>query len=445
MKIYALLAVLLFGFCYNLPAKVNYSFSAATATYGPVSGGNAPVLIARPWGQFGQTSITYDEGIANNLPIGFTFNYNGTDYTTINICAKGFATLGIPFIESLFYTQSFYSNSLKFGLLSYAFSDSTEENAKPILAPLWDDINCQADANLRYITTGPACSHVFTFEWSLVKWQYDAAGNTISFELKLYESTNVVEFCYRDEGAVPDNPSASIGITASDQIGGAFLSLQNTSASPATSTTTENKELSLKPANNQVYRFTPLPCRLPRSLQYTASNTSVSFSWDAPVGITNFEYVVDASPVDPASGTVIGSTSQTVASLSPGTNYFIPLRSYCSAASQSVWLTTKVSTLRNNSAAPPIAWQTNLGGSGFDNCSVVKQTNDGGYIVAATSNSNDVDVSGNHGGQDYWIVKLSSTGTIQWQKSLGGNDVDQVSSLAQTSDGWLYRCRIYAI
>ncbi|HXK91883.1 MAG TPA: hypothetical protein PLA75_07400, partial [Bacteroidales bacterium] len=44
-------------------------------------------------------------------------------------------------------------------------------------------------------------------------------------------------------------------------------------------------------------------------------------------------------------------------------------------------------------------------------------------------------MSGNHGGGDYWVVKLDSSGTIQWQKCLGGTDNDEAKSIQQTSDG----------
>ena len=82
-----------------------------------------------------------------------------------------------------------------------------------------------------------------------------------------------------------------------------------------------------------------------------------------------------------------------------------------------------------------IEWQKSLGGSGEDRASSVIQTTDGGYIIAGTSNSNDGDVSGNHGRDDYWIVKLSSTGILEWQKSLGGSGDDDANSIQQTTDG----------
>src|SRR4051812_25721754 len=71
-----------------------------------------------------------------------------------------------------------------------------------------------------------------------------------------------------------------------------------------------------------------------------------------------------------------------------------------------------------------IEWEKSLGGVGDDVARCVQQTSDGGYIVAGTSNSTDGDVTGNHGGNDYWVIKLSAAGAIEWQKSLGGSADD---------------------
>jgi len=82
-----------------------------------------------------------------------------------------------------------------------------------------------------------------------------------------------------------------------------------------------------------------------------------------------------------------------------------------------------------------IQWQNSLGGTSHDDFRTIKQTADGGYIVGGSSLSNDGDVTGNFGDVDYWLVKLNSAGTIQWQKSLGGSERDDLVMVQQTSDG----------
>jgi hypothetical protein len=69
-----------------------------------------------------------------------------------------------------------------------------------------------------------------------------------------------------------------------------------------------------------------------------------------------------------------------------------------------------------------IVWDKNLGGSSNETARYIQQSEDGGFVVAGFSRSNDGDVGGNNGGFDYWIVKLNSDGEIMWEKSLGGSN-----------------------
>lgn len=51
-------------------------------------------------------------------------------------------------------------------------------------------------------------------------------------------------------------------------------------------------------------------------------------------------------------------------------------------------------------------WQKSFGGSEAEEASSIVTTSDGGLAVAGTSYSNNGDVSGNHGDTDVWVVKL---------------------------------------
>ncbi|WP_319642089.1 right-handed parallel beta-helix repeat-containing protein [Methanovulcanius yangii] len=82
-----------------------------------------------------------------------------------------------------------------------------------------------------------------------------------------------------------------------------------------------------------------------------------------------------------------------------------------------------------------ILWQRCLGGWCSDFARSVQQTSDGGYIITGQTWSNDGDVTGNHGEWDAWVVKLNSNGQILWQRCLGGSDIDEAYSIQQTSDG----------
>lgn len=81
-----------------------------------------------------------------------------------------------------------------------------------------------------------------------------------------------------------------------------------------------------------------------------------------------------------------------------------------------------------------LEWQKCLGGTSVEGANCIQVTNDGGYILSGFTDSNDGDVSGNHGGTDIWVFKIDSAGTIQWQKCLGGSDTETSLSIQQTID-----------
>lgn len=80
-------------------------------------------------------------------------------------------------------------------------------------------------------------------------------------------------------------------------------------------------------------------------------------------------------------------------------------------------------------------WKRHMGGTGSDLASTVIQTGDGSYIMGGSTNSNDIDVSGNHGDYDFWIVRLFSSGSLQSQKCLGGSGYEDFGHMRATSDG----------
>ncbi len=82
-----------------------------------------------------------------------------------------------------------------------------------------------------------------------------------------------------------------------------------------------------------------------------------------------------------------------------------------------------------------LEWENSYGGSSSDQASEIWQTTDGGYIVVGASTSTDGDVSGNNGGEDVWVVKLNATGGILWEQNYGGVDNDRAETVQQTTDG----------
>lgn len=53
-----------------------------------------------------------------------------------------------------------------------------------------------------------------------------------------------------------------------------------------------------------------------------------------------------------------------------------------------------------------IQWQKALGGNNNENANSIQLMADGKYIVAGQTDSNNGNVSDNHGGSDAWVIKL---------------------------------------
>lgn len=87
---------------------------------------------------------------------------------------------------------------------------------------------------------------------------------------------------------------------------------------------------------------------------------------------------------------------------------------------------------------PPILWSHTYGGSNADWIGDVEPCADGGYIVAGRTISNDGDVSGNHDPlghvPDVWLLKLDSSGVLQWQQCYGGAHIDFPFRVVQMPD-----------
>lgn len=83
-----------------------------------------------------------------------------------------------------------------------------------------------------------------------------------------------------------------------------------------------------------------------------------------------------------------------------------------------------------------IEWDKTIGGSLDDILTSLQQTKDGGYILGGYSESNTSGekTENSRGGLDYWVVKLNAKGNIEWDKTIGGDFTDRLTCLQQTSD-----------
>ncbi len=211
-------------------AQISYNFTALSGAFSALSGSGITTVH----------SAGADDAISAVVTLPFTFYYGCQPYTTCQISTNGVMFLG---------TTAAGSNLT---------NDLTGSTDRPAIAPLWDDLAVGTGGSVRYETTGAAPNRVFTIEWLNMEWNYAATSAVISFQVKLYETSNRIEFIYRQESAGVNNGSASIGI--SGPTNGDFYSLDGTGASPLASKTVETTNLNTKPATGQIYRWDSQTC-----------------------------------------------------------------------------------------------------------------------------------------------------------------------------------------
>ena len=86
-------------------------------------------------------------------------------------------------------------------------------------------------------------------------------------------------------------------------------------------------------------------------------------------------------------------------------------------------------------AQPSITWKKALGSPGDERPGLVQAASDGGYVVVGKGAMNGGNITGNHGGGDIWVAKLDATGNLVWQKALGGTGIEEGRGIRQTPDG----------
>lgn len=176
-----LLLFTVFGFTDAFGQVANYTFSESAGTYTTIAGTTA---IASGWD---------DTVTANTIPIGFTFNFNGTNYTTCSINSNGYITFGATTSANNLFTP--ISNNTGYaGAISGFGVDLRDNNTRDII----------------YTTTGTAPNRVFTVQWREAR-RFAEAGN-LDFQIKLFETSNRIDIVYANFALNNKNVNVQVGL-----------------------------------------------------------------------------------------------------------------------------------------------------------------------------------------------------------------------------------------
>ena len=289
-----------------------YSFNAFSGSFTPVSGGTR------------LTAVEADDATAN-VTLPFNFLYEGVSYSSVFVNSNG--------------TVNFVSTPPS-GFDSRNNNMATPgANMAPSLCPLWDDLDGggPATAKFEWVMTGTSPSRVITFEWLNWEWDWGSTQEVVSFQVKLYETSNEIDFVYRQESATPTTPGASIGLIGASS----FLSLQNSGTSPTVSSLVAQNNITSRPATGQVYRFSPPACLGPNSLaQDSATTTSIDLSWmTGGASDWQIEYGTQGFLIGTGTQVTVATNSNySLTSLTQATCYDFYVRDSCGPGNVSGWV-----------------------------------------------------------------------------------------------------------
>jgi hypothetical protein len=221
-------ALLILLFCIGVNAQVShYTYSVANFPYIAVNGTSS--------------TATGINGLQDNIPIGFTFNFANVDYTTFSISTNGFIRLGKPITPG----PSSRNNNLR-----------NNANHGPMLAPLWD-YNNRGTGTISYRIIGAPPNRMLEVGWHNVNIGLGVASETFfaSFKVRLFEFTNKIEFIYGSSLNAAGELSASVGI--GDEA--SFLSLTPGISFQSSSVVSNNTISDLENLEGKRIIFTPPP------------------------------------------------------------------------------------------------------------------------------------------------------------------------------------------
>ncbi len=202
-----------------------------------------------------------------SFSIPFAFNYDSVSFaagTTGYICSNGFFSIGLN-------TGS--------GCCSNYLGNSSFANSMMLICR---DMFLPNGATAYYIVTGTAPNRVLIVEWSNITICCQST-NTSSFQLKLYETTNYIEFCYKDWGYNFGTSALNAGTGLNGTTTGGFKyapfnGVQNASSTPSSNIQWKptppppNVQLGLTPNNPKSYNFGSLGTGSVATTAITATN-----------------------------------------------------------------------------------------------------------------------------------------------------------------------------
>ena len=210
-----------------------YVFSQSSGTYAPITGGTVHASTTTAW----------DDNVYSGT-IGFGFTFNGASYNTVNINSNGYLTFGTTAPGTTLYSP--ISSTTGYAGAISAFS-------RDLIA------NTANNSEIRSETIGSAPNRTYVVQWTNARRYSGGAitGDVLNFQIRLNETTNVIDIVYGTNTAVSTTLTGQTGIRGA------------TNAAYSNRTTTTNWSASTAGASNAATMTTSATVMPPSGLTFT--------------------------------------------------------------------------------------------------------------------------------------------------------------------------------
>ena len=320
-----------------------YTFSQTNGTYTPITG--ATVLGTAT----GNASATNLNSNVYPVTLPFNFNFNGANYSALNVSTNGYVTFGATAPGTT--TAAPISGTLGYNGAISAFG--RDINSVFNVAGVTGDIT--------WTTVGTAPNREVVIQWKDFRPANSTSTTnvyTFSFQIRLKETSNAISVVYNSGGNiigfVSSSATAQIGLrgeTNADfntRTNLDTVEFFNSTAGTANNSAQEYSTVNAipgMPAAGLTYMWTPPTCWRPSGFSNpTSTVNTVDVQWTAPLNApaSGYEIYYNTTGTEPTNATAalitgVTTTSATIPSLNSSTTYYVWIRSVCSSSDKSNW------------------------------------------------------------------------------------------------------------
>jgi hypothetical protein len=325
----------------NTQSISTYQFTSTTSTFNLITGGT---LLGKTTASTGNIP-SLDKAVYNLTAgtIPFSFKYENNFYTGMYVSSNGFITFG-TLAPNVSLNLPLSDNSAFAGVLCPMGND---------LNGFYNAVDTTKNSEIRYQVLGASPNRVFVVQWRFMRPWSSATTllNHLNFQVRLYETSNAIEFCYGNVGtgfsATAAGTKMQVGLRGINNtfpanvmnrnvVSGTHTSWLNSVAGSA-NTSDCNLGGTLNP-NNVVFRFAPPSCPAVSAFSATyVTKTNATVSWSSAVAAQKYkiEYGLNGFTLGSGTKKEVTTNSIDLTGLAAQTSYQIYVRQFCSLTDSS--------------------------------------------------------------------------------------------------------------